>query len=92
MKLQIIKEERSTLGVKVRALAKSLESCHDLRTFVSNFNKELEKIKTGNHVDASCQYTAKIMNEFTNNELVQIWHRSSVASKSDTMVMQLYKQ
>ena len=85
MKLQIIKEERSTLGIKVRALAKELSNIDDRHVFISNFSNELKKIKTGNHSCAELQYRVCIDPKGGN---VEIWHKHS--TKPDVLVMQLY--
>lgn len=83
LKLQVITEERSTIGIKVRALAKSLEGCESIRTFQSNFTEGLKAIRTGNNTQAEVEYKTVIAFEFTPAELLQIWH-------GDRIVLQLY--
>lgn len=81
IKITIIKEENSTLGIKVRALAKELQDVSDVYVFVTNFNKELVSIRTGNDKKADVQYFACID---PSGGHAEIWHRRSTVQ--DTLV------
>lgn len=86
MKLQIIKEERSTIGTKVRALAKELSTIEHSGVFESNFKNRLIKLKTGNHTQADLLY--RVWHD-EQHGIVEIFHRCN--TKSDVLVMRLFK-
>lgn len=77
--------------MKVRSLCKELLTCPDLHVYSSNLKAELAKIKTGNHAKTELQYQVNIVNEFTNRERVEIWHKSSKREKPDRLVISVYQ-
>lgn len=81
LKITIVKEENTTLGIKVRALAKELKDVSDVYVFVTNFNQGLSSIRTGNDKRADVQYFACIDQKTGHAE---VWHRKSLAP--DTLV------
>ncbi len=89
--IKVIKNESNLLGTKVRALAKSLLEAQTLHTFAGNFNSDMAKMDTGNHLKGDLQYYAKVANEFTNNETVEIYHRNSMPGKNDSLIITINK-
>jgi len=84
MNIKIIKEERSTIGIKVRLILKESINAQSLHGYKANVEAKLEALKTGNHLKADLQYKLKIRNEFQDNEFLEVYHAKN--SGSDTLI------
>jgi len=85
LEIQIIKQERSYLGIKVRALVQSLKECESLNTFESAFKADLKRFKKTNGVDPDVAYRTNIRNQYSAHETLEILH-------NDFIVIQVYKK
>lgn len=72
LRLIIVKNETTTLGLKVRASVKALLACETLGLFAENLKSELKKLRTGNHLHADTLYKVEFKDQYTNNEVVHI--------------------
>lgn len=89
LKLQIIKDQRSTLFIKIKEMLKSYLNQPSLQAYKTAIERELESMKTGNDKRADVQYKVRIENEWTNNEVLQILHNKIYAE--GLVVAQVFK-
>lgn len=89
MQLNIIKEERSRLGLSVLAIIKEAiqyqNSMEGIRNYIIT---NLSKFKTGNNSRADMQYRLVTVNEWTNEERIDVWHMGV----KDKLIAQITRQ
>lgn len=89
LKLQIIKDQRSTLFTKIKIKLEEYLNQPSLQSYKAQILKELATMKTGNDKRADVQYKVRIENEWTKNEVLQIVHNKIYAE--GLIVAQVYK-